>query len=81
MRDMGKGLFQSRRRSAYPVGLFVRVRMVSGRELEGQITKIETTSLGTFLHVEYEDGVINVTSRQVLGYYDFSPLKARPRHP
>ena len=55
--------------------------MVSGRELEGQIIKIETTSLGTYLHVEYDEGVINVTSSQILGYYDFSPLQAGPYHP
>lgn len=49
--------------------------MISGQELEGQIIKIETTTLGTFLHVEYDEGLINVTRKQILGYYDFCFMK------
>lgn len=71
------GAFQTGKRAKYPIGVIVRVRMISGTELEGQVTKIETTTLGTFLHVEYDYGVINVTSKQILGYYDFSVLKLR----
>jgi hypothetical protein len=51
--DLGDSSFRERRRSNYPAGLFVRIRMVSGREIDAQITKIETTTLGTFLHVEF----------------------------
>jgi len=56
--------------------LIVRVRMISGREIEARITKIETTELGTFLHVEFGEEVANVTSKQILGYYDFCYIKA-----
>jgi hypothetical protein len=63
--------FQTRRLPSYPVGLVVRGRLVSGREVEAQIVKIETTVLGTFLHVEYDQEVANVTSRQILGFYNF----------
>ena len=75
MRDIP---FQNRKRPKYPIGLIVKVRMISGAELEGQIIRIETTALGTFLHVEYDEGVINVTSRQIIGFYDFCPVKPRP---
>jgi hypothetical protein len=70
--------FQNKKRGKYPIGLVVKVRMISGTELEGQIIKIETTALGTFLHVEYDDGVINVTSKQILDFYDFCPFRCRP---
>lgn len=63
--------FQTRRLPSYPIGLIVRVHLVSGREVEAQIVKIETTVLGTFLHVEYDEEVANVTSRQILGFYNF----------
>lgn len=69
--------FQDRRRSNYPIGIFVRVRLISGREVEAQIVKIEITTLGTFLHVEFGEEVANVTARQVVGYYDFCPIKVR----
>ena len=69
--------FVSRRVSSYPIGVFVRVRMVSGIEIEAQITKIETTALGRFLHVEYGDEAANITAKQVLGFYDFCFLKPR----
>ena len=69
--------FRKRRLRSYPIGAFVRVRMISGRELEAQVTKIETTALGTFLHVEFDDEVAHVTSNQIVGYYDFSTLKIR----
>jgi hypothetical protein len=49
------------------------VRLVSGREIEAQIVKIEITVLGTFLHVEFDQEVANVTTRQILGFYDFVP--------
>ena len=67
--------FQERRLSRYPIGLIVRVRMISGRELEARIVKIETTELGTFLHVEFGDEAANITSKQILGYYDFCFIK------
>jgi hypothetical protein len=70
--------FQTRRLSSYPIGLIVRVRLVSGREIEGQIVKIEITVLGAFLHVEFDQEVANVTSRQILGFYDFCSVKFRP---
>jgi hypothetical protein len=76
-KDLGDSSFRERRRSNYPAGLFVRVRMVSGREIDAQITKIETTTLGTFFHVEFGEEVANVTARQLVGYYDFCPLKVR----
>ena len=61
---------------AYPIGVLVRVRLVSGREIEGYVIKVETTALGTFLHVEFGDEVANVTANQVIGFYDFCFLKA-----
>jgi hypothetical protein len=63
----------------YPIGLVVRIRMISGQELEGQVVKIKATALGEFLHVEYDDGVINVTSKQIIGFYDFCPLRGDQR--
>jgi hypothetical protein len=71
---MPKHSFQSSTPKKFPIGLLVRVRMVAGTELEGIVIKIETTGLGTFLHIEYDDGVINVTRRQIIGYYDFSSV-------
>jgi len=68
--------FKARRVRAYPIGVLVRVRLVSGREIEGQVIKVETTALGTFLHVEFGDEVANVTAKQVIGFYDFCFLKA-----
>ena len=65
-----------RRVRAYPIGVVVRVRMVSGRQIEGQVIKVETTALGTFLHVEFGEEVANVTANQVIGFYDFCLLKA-----
>jgi hypothetical protein len=77
---MGKSSFQERRLSRYPIGLIVRVRMVSGRELEARIAKIETTELGTFLHVEFDEEVANIAARQILGFYDFCFIKtAHPK--
>jgi hypothetical protein len=61
---------------AYPIGVFVGVRLVSGREIEGQVIKVETTTLGTFLHVEFGEEVAQVTEKQIVGFYDFSFLKA-----
>jgi hypothetical protein len=69
--------FVSRKASSYPIGIFVRARMVSGMEIEAQITKIETTALGRFLRVEYGEEAANITARQVLGFYDFCFLKPR----
>jgi hypothetical protein len=68
--------FKSRRIRAYPIGLLVRARLISGREIEGQVIKVETTALGTFLHVEFGDEVANLAANQVLGFYDFCFLKA-----
>ncbi|MGC1906730.1 MAG: hypothetical protein WA715_23125 [Candidatus Acidiferrum sp.] len=65
------------RRQSYPIGLFVRVRMTSGREIDAQILKVETTALGTFLHVEFEQEVANVVLNQIVGFYDFCYLKRR----
>jgi hypothetical protein len=69
--------FQTCRLSSYPIGLVVRVRLVSGREIEAQIVKIETTELGTFLHVEFDEEVANVMTRQILGFYDFCSVRFR----
>lgn len=49
--------------------------MISGRELEARIGKIETTELGTFLQVEFGEEAANITSKQILGYYDFCFVK------
>jgi hypothetical protein len=70
--------FQNRKRAKYPIGLIVKVRMISGKEMEGQIVRIETTALGEFLHIDYDEGIINVTSKQILGFYDFCPYRCRP---
>jgi hypothetical protein len=56
--------FTNRRLSAYPIGLFVKVRMISGKEIEAQITRIETTARGTYLKVEFGDEVASVTGKQ-----------------
>jgi hypothetical protein len=50
--------------------------MISGREIEGQVIKVETTALGTFMHVEFGDEVAQVTGKQVVGFYDFCLMKA-----
>jgi hypothetical protein len=68
--------FKVGRVRAYPIGVLVKVRLISGREIEGQVIKVETTALGTFLHVEFGDEVANVTAKQVIGFYDFCFLKA-----
>src|ERR1700689_3408486 len=70
--------FQTRRLSSYPIGLIVRVRLVSGREIEGQMVKMETTVLGAFLHVGCVQEVANVWSSQILGFYYFCSVKFRP---
>jgi hypothetical protein len=76
----GNSPFQERRLSKYPIGLIVRVRMISDREIEAKIVRIETTELGTFLHVEFDEEVANVTSKQILGFYDFCFIRAsRPK--
>ena len=61
----------------YPIGLVVRARLLSGLEVEGQITKVETTSLGTYLHFEFGEQVANITHRQIIGYYDFCVVRRR----
>lgn len=71
----GQNSFRERRLSRYPIGLVVRVRMISGRKIEAQIVKIETTQLGTFVHIEFGEEVANVTAKQILGYYDFCFVK------
>jgi hypothetical protein len=68
---------QRRKRALYPVGLIVRVRLASGREVEGQITRIESTPLGDYLRFEFDEEVANITSRQIIGFYDFCFLGAR----
>ena len=68
--------FKAGRVRAYPIGVVVRVKMVSGREIEGQVIKVETTALGKFLHVEFGEEVANVTAKQVIGFYEFCFLKA-----
>ncbi len=79
MTKSSDGSFQTRIRSTYPIGTFVRVRLVSGRETEAQIVHIETTELGTFLRVEFGEEVANITVRQIVGFYDFCMLKGRIR--
>ena len=69
--------FQSRRLASYPIGLVVRVRLVSGREVEAQIVKIEITALGTFSYVEFDQEVANLVSGQILGFYDFCSIRMR----
>jgi hypothetical protein len=68
---------QRRKRALYPVGLVVRVRLSSGREVEGQITRIENTSLGGYLRFEFDEELANITSTQIVGFYDFCFLGAR----
>ena len=67
--------FQERRLQTYPIGLIVRVVLWSGRVVVAQVIRAETTSLGTFLHVEFGDEVANVTFDQITGFYDFCLLK------
>jgi hypothetical protein len=67
--------FQERRLHTYPIGLIVRVLLWSGRVVVAQVIRAETTSLGTFLHVEFGDEVANVTFEQITGFYDFCLLK------
>jgi hypothetical protein len=67
--------FQERRLPSYPIGLIVRVVLWSGRVVEAQVDRIETTALGTFLQVEFGDEVANVTFEQITGFYDFCLLK------
>ncbi len=68
--------FKVGRVRTYPIGAVVRVRLISGREIEGQVIKVETTALGTFMHVEFGEEVAHVTGKQVIGFYDFCFLKA-----
>lgn len=77
MSNVNSKNFQKFRPRSFPIGLFVRVRLISGYEIEAQVVKIETTALGTFLHVEFGQEVANVTSRQIIGFYDFCFLRAR----
>jgi hypothetical protein len=79
MTKRSDGSFQTRTRSIYPIGAFVRVRLVSGRETEARIVHIETTELGTFLRVEFGEEVASVTVRQIVGFYDFCMLKGQIR--
>jgi exonuclease I len=51
--------------------------MVSGKEIEAQITRIETTVLGTYLNVEFDDEVASITAKQIIGFYDFCFFKGR----
>jgi hypothetical protein len=69
---------RNRRTSSYPIGLFVKVRMASGKETDAQITRIETTALGTYLNVEFDDEVASVTVKQIIGCYDFCFFRGRP---
>jgi hypothetical protein len=75
----GQPHFRNRRLSSYPIGLLVRIRMVSGKEVDAQITRIETTVLGTYLNVEFGDEVATVTAQQIIGFYDFCFFKGRPK--
>ena len=68
--------FKVGRVRTYPIGAVVRVRLISAREVEGQVIKVETTALGTFMHVEFGEEVAQVTGKQVIGFYDFCLLKA-----
>jgi hypothetical protein len=71
--------FQEGRLSTYPIGLIIRVLLWSGRQVEAQVIRIETTALGTFLHVEFGEEVANITFNQIIGFYDFCFLKERPK--
>jgi hypothetical protein len=73
----GQPRFRNRRLPSYPIGILVKVRMVSGKEIDAQITRIETTALVTYLNVEFDDEVANVTAKQILGFYDFCFFKGR----
>jgi hypothetical protein len=75
----GQPHFKNRRLPSYPIGLLVRIRMVSGKEIDAQITRIETTALGTYLKVEFDDEVASVTAKQIMGFYDFCFFKGRPK--
>ena len=68
--------FATRRLHFYPIGVIVRVRMVSGREIEGLIIRIEITAAGAFHHIEFGEEIVTVTKRQIIGFYDFCFLKA-----
>lgn len=70
--------FQERKLPTYPIGLIIRVLLWSGRQVEAQVIRIETTALGTFLHVEFGEEVANITFNQIIGFYDFCFLKERP---
>jgi hypothetical protein len=70
--------FQERKLPTYPIGLIVRVLLWSGRQVEAQVIRIETTALGTFLHIEFDEEVANITFNQIIGFYDFCFLKERP---
>jgi hypothetical protein len=71
--------FSKRKRPTYPLGLVVRVQLVSGRQVEGRITNIQPTSLGIYFRVEFGQEVASITVRQVLGFYDFCFLGPRRR--
>jgi hypothetical protein len=68
--------FKVGRVRTYPIGAVVKVRLISAREVVGQVIKVETTALGTFMHVEFGEEVAHVTGKQVMGFYDFCLLKA-----
>ena len=70
--------FQERKLPTYPIGLIIRGLLWSGRQVEAQVIRIETTALGTFLHVEFGEEVANITFNQIIGFYDFCFLKERP---
>jgi hypothetical protein len=71
--------FQERRLSTYPIGLIIRVLLWSGRQVEAQVIRIETTDLGTFLHVEFGEEAANITFNQIIGFYDFCFLKGQSK--
>jgi hypothetical protein len=72
-----KANFKSGRLAAYPVGLIIRAVLVSGREVDAQIVSIETTTLGTFLHIEFGQEAASVTFKQIVGFYDFCFVRRR----
>jgi hypothetical protein len=53
--------------------------MMSGKEIDAQITRIETTALGTYLNVEFGDEVASVTAKQIIGFYDFCFFRGNRR--
>jgi hypothetical protein len=71
--------FQERRLPTYPIGLIVRVLLWSGRQVEAKVIRIETTALGTFLHVEFGEEVANITFNQIIGFYNFCFLKGQSK--